>query len=225
MKEDLSLSLTYNQKKILFDSRNIDEKVYDYLDSILNNLYINIGGMDNGTIMDLMIKEKLAGWCWQTTESAIVFFQDYDYIVRGELYLDDDNPKYFHSWIRFKFEGNEYIFDPCLNIVSTKDDYNKLFRPKIKGLASAKVVKQELIKQVNEYVPGDNTKYFEELNKIMRLNKSYIKYCDDYQKDVKVGGKKSNPNDPLFHNAAGYNVELEGNKVKKINAYYYYRCK
>ena len=59
----------------------------------------------------------------------------------------------------------------------------------------------------------------------MRLNKSYIKYCDDYQKEVKVGGKKSNPNDPLFHNAAGYNVELEGNKVKKINAHYYYRCK
>ena len=224
MKEDLCLSLTYSQKKVIFDSRDIDERIYTYLDNILNNLNINVGGLYNGSIMDLMLKEKLEGWCWQTTESAIVFFQDYDYIARGELYLDDYNPKYFHSWICFKFEENEYVFDPCLNIVSTKDDYNKLFRPKIKGMVSAKIVKQELLKQMNEYVPGDNIKHFEKLSKIIRLSESYKKYCDDCEREIKIGGKKDSPNDPLFHNTAGYNVELEGNKVKKINAHYYYKC-
>lgn len=62
-----------------------------------------------------MVKGNLEGWCWQTTESAIIFLNDDDYIERGTLKFDTETPGYYHSWICFKFDDIEYVFDPCLN--------------------------------------------------------------------------------------------------------------
>ena len=55
------------------------------------------------------------------------FFQDNDYIERGSLSSDKDEPRYNHSWICFKYKGCEYVLDPCLNFICKKKDYNKIF--------------------------------------------------------------------------------------------------
>ena len=65
----------------------------------INNLYIEFLGDYEGSLFELMAVGKLIDWCWQTTESAIVLLNDYDYIERGNLYIDEATPEYYHSWI------------------------------------------------------------------------------------------------------------------------------
>ncbi len=79
----------------------------------LSELYIKVLSDYKGSIFELMHMIKLEGWCWQTTESAIIFLNDDDYIERGYLKLNEGKRKYYHSWICFKFNNIEYIFDPC----------------------------------------------------------------------------------------------------------------
>ena len=52
---------------------DIDKSVFKYVKTKLKNLSIEIGGDYEGNIIELMNKGLLEGWCWQTTESSIVF--------------------------------------------------------------------------------------------------------------------------------------------------------
>ena len=115
-----------------------------------------------------MQKGYLEGWCWQTTESAIIFLNDDDYIERGNLHFETNKPKYFHSWICFKYENTEYVLDPCLNILCQKKDYDKIFTPEIKGKTSALRVKQELIKQINTPKVIENTEAHNSFDKFIK---------------------------------------------------------
>ena len=95
--------------------------------------------------MDLMKLGLLEGWCWQTTETAIMFLNDEDYIERGNLiferYSDVNEYKYFHSWICFKYNNEEYIFDPCLDLLCKRNLYHKIFEVEIMGIVCAKNVR------------------------------------------------------------------------------------
>ena len=70
--------LTAKEKFEILHSKNIDIKVVEYLISKLSNLHIEVLGDYEGSLFELMESEKLEGWCWQTTESAIVFLNDED---------------------------------------------------------------------------------------------------------------------------------------------------
>ena len=70
----------------------------------------------------------LEGYCWQTTESAIVFLEEEDWIERGNLKIDSCQ-KYWHAWICFKFQNKIFVFDPCLQILVEKKI--KYFQPNI----------------------------------------------------------------------------------------------
>ena len=78
---------------ILRDNMASDE-VFKYLENKFQALTIEVCGDYTGLILDLMKQKVLEGWCWQTTESAIVFLLDDDYIERGNLVFD----KYTNYW-------------------------------------------------------------------------------------------------------------------------------
>ena len=140
--------LTEQEKFKILHSKRINSKVVKYLIERLSELHIEVLGDYEGSIFELMPVGKLEGWCWQTTESAIVFLNDDDYIERGNLKFDKRTPEYYHAWICFSFNGTEYVLDPCLSFLCKKEDYYKIFEIEVKGKVTAKAVKKELIKQV-----------------------------------------------------------------------------
>ena len=66
---------------------DIDASVFEYVTQRLKNLSIEICGDHEGNVIELMCKGLLEGWCWQTTESSIVFFNDDD-IKRASKFLE-----------------------------------------------------------------------------------------------------------------------------------------
>lgn len=214
--------LTEEEKFKLLHSKRIEYKVVKYLMIRLCNLYIEVLGQHKGTLFELMPKGKLEGWCWQTTESAIVFLNDDDYIERGYLYFNESKP-YYHSWICFHYNGSEYVLDPCLNFLCKKKDYTKIFETVVKGKVSAKAVKEELIKQVTTPKQEDNSdahKCYENFLSSF-FGEAYEKYKEEKKNEVIVDGPED-VNTPLYRNGAGYKIELENKKIKRLVVHYYY---
>lgn len=214
--------LTEEEKFEILRSKKIDKKIIEYLVQKLSNLYIEVLGDYEGSLFELMPVGKLEGWCWQTTESAIVFFNDDDYIERGNLKFDERTPKYYHSWICFKFNNTEYVLDPCLSLLCKKSYYSKIFETEVNGKVSAKEVKGELIKQITTPKKENNSEkdnFFEEFLKEILADK-YDDYKNQKKNEVVVGGPE-NVNAPLYRNGSGYKVEFENDKIKKLTVHYY----
>lgn len=215
-------SLTVKEKFKILKSKRIDIKVVEYLTEKFNNLYIEILGKYKGSLFELMHVDKLNGWCWQTTESAIVFLNDDDYIERGNLYFDEDTPKYYHSWICFNYNEIEYVLDPCLNFLCKKEDYSKIFEVDVKAKVSAKAVKEELVRQITIPKEDNNSKghkIFESFMK-QKLGDLYEEYREKKKNEITVNGPED-VNTPLYRNGAGYIAELEEGNIKKIKVHYY----
>ena len=211
--------LTEEEKFRILHSKRINPKVVEYLMQKLNNLHIEVLGDYEGSLFQLMPVGKLMGWCWQTTESVIVFLNDNDYIERGNLYFDERTPKYYHSWICFNYNGIEYVLDPCLSFLCKKDDYSKIFEVDVKGKVSAKAVKEELIRQITAPKEEDSSEEHKSFERVMReiFGSSY----DKVKNEVTVHGPED-VNTPLYRNGAGYKTELEDGKIKKLTVHYYY---
>ena len=214
--------LTEEEKFKILRSKRIDTKVVEYLMNKLNNLHIEVLGKYEGSLFELMPVGKLEGWCWQTTESAIVFLNDDDYIERGNLKFDERTPEYYHSWICFKFDGTEYVLDPCLSFLCKKSDYSKIFEIDVKGKVSAKAVKEELIKQITT-LKENNSESHKAFQSFMKsfMGDSYDSYIESKKEEVTVCGPED-VNTPLYRNGAGYRTEIENGKIKKLTVHYYY---
>ena len=193
--------LTEEEKFRILHSKRIDPKVVEYLMKKLNNLYIEVLGDYEGSLFQLMPVGKLMGWCWQTTESVIVFLNDDDYIERGNLYFDERTPKYYHSWICFNYNGIEYVLDSCLNFLCKKDDYSKIFETDVKVKVSAKAVKEELIRRITALKEEDSS--------------------GKMKNEVTVPASVD-VNAPLYRNGAKYKIDLEDGVIKKLTVHYYY---
>lgn len=215
--------LNEEEKFKILHSKIIDIKVVEYLMSKLNNLHVEVLGKYEGSLFELMAAGKLEGWCWQTTESAIVFFNDDDYIERGNLRFDERTPEYYHSWICFKFDGTEYVLDPCLSFLCKKSDYSKIFEIDVKGKVSAKAVREELIRQVTVPKKEDNSATHQAFQSFMKsiMGESYDSYMESKKGEVTVHGPED-VNAPLYRNGAGYKTEIENGKIKKLTVHYYY---
>ena len=215
-----SKELTYDKKFKLLNSVT-DVEVVKYLVEKLNSIKINILGKDEGNIFDLMLKQKLEGWCWQTTETVILFLNDDDYIARGYLYLDKKTPNYYHSWICFKYNDKEYVFDPCLRILCSKRDYEELLSANVVGHVTAKEVRTELIHQLEEakkksLVTKKQSKLLESL-----LGSEYIEYEKKHEGEVVLNGPED-VSTPFYRNGAGYQAEVENDRVRKLSVHYYH---
>ena len=219
----LNKPLSKEEKFKILRSKIVDSKVVEYLIEKLSNLHIEVLGDYEGNLFELMPIGKLEGWCWQTTESAIVFLNDDDYIERGYLKFDERTPNYYHSWIYFKYNGVEYVLDPCLNFLCKKNDFSKIFEINVQGKVSAKEVREELIKQVTEPKEEDNSeshKSFENFMKIF-MGDSYNDYKEKKKNEVTVHGPED-VNTPLYRNGAGYKTEISNGKIKKMVVHYYW---
>lgn len=219
----LNKPLSKEEKFKTLRSKIVDSKVVEYLIEKLSNLHIEVLGDYEGNLFELMPIGKLEGWCWQTTESAIVFLNDDDYIERGYLKFDERTPNYYHSWICFKYNGVEYVLDPCLNFLCKKNDFSKIFEINVQGKVSAKEVREELIKQVTEPKEEDNSeshKSFENFMKIF-MGDSYNDYKEKKKNEVTVHGPED-VNTPLYRNGAGYKTEISNGKIKKMVVHYYW---
>ena len=215
--------LTEEDRFKILRSKRIEPKVVEYLMEKLNNLYIEVLGDYEGTLFELMHAWKLEGWCWQTTESAIVFLNDDDYIERGDLKFDETTPKYYHSWMCFKYDDVEYVLDPCLNLLCKKSDYSKIFEVNVKGKVSAIEVKKELIKQVTTHKKEELSKKQNNIELFMKkiMGDSYDSDIERTKGEVVVHGPED-VNTPLYRNGAGYKTEIENEKIKKLTVHYYY---
>ena len=215
--------LTEEEKFKVLRSKRIDPKVIKYLMDKLNNLHIEVLGEYEGSLFELMSTGKLEGWCWQTTESAIVFLNDEDYIERGFLKLDERTPKYYHSWICFNFDGIEYVLDPCLSFLCKKCDFSKIFENDVKAKVSAKDVREELIRQVTTPKEDNNSETHKAFQSFMKsfMGDSYDSYMESKKDEVTVHGPED-VNTPLYRNGAGYKTKIEDGKIKKLTVHYYY---
>ncbi|MBQ4263565.1 MAG: hypothetical protein IJB83_04940 [Bacilli bacterium] len=215
--------LTEEEKFKILHSKRVDKKVVEYLINRLSQLHIEVLGKYEGSLFELMPVGKLEGWCWQTTESAIVFFNDNDYIERGNLNFDERTPQYYHSWICFDFNGTEYVLDPCLSFLCKKSDYSKIFQIDVKGKVTAKAVREELIRQITAPKKEDNSESHKKFDTFLKnfLGDSYESYQRKKKEEVVVDGPED-PNTPLYRNGAGYKTEIANGKIKKMTVHYYY---
>lgn len=196
-------------------SHKVNKDVYEYLESHFYDLKIEILGDHEGNIMDLMKNGLLEGWCWQTTETAILFLEDDSYIERGNLKFDTSH-LYYHSWITFNYMGQEYVFDPCLQILCAKDIYSKIFETDIKGKVTARQVKEYFINYITN-PPKKN--YSKETENFM---KSFFgEAALERTKGEVVVHDEENPNAPMYRNGVGYKATIENGMVKKLVAHYY----
>ena len=146
-------NLNEEQRFKIINREKIPLSVINYLNGILKDIYITLEN-NSGYLLDLMKQEKLTGWCFQTTESAIVFFDDNDYIERGYL---------------------KFVFDPCLNIICKKIDYMKVFEIEVLSYVIAKMVKEEFIKQMKSSNSEVIIQGVEDVNKPLYRNNSGYK--------------------------------------------------
>lgn len=193
----------------------VPQEVYNYIKSLFDNLHIEIVGKYEGNLIDLMNRGVLEGWCWQTTETAILFLTDESYIERGDLKFDS-NKLYYHSWINFTYKGKEYIFDPCLQILCERKYYHKIFEVNIKGKVTAKEVKEYFINYITN-PPKKETN--EEIENIMHM---LFGESSERTKGEVVVHDEENPSAPMYRNGVGYKTKLENGKIKKLVAHYYY---
>lgn len=197
-------------------SQKASKEVYEYLKSHFDNLKIEILSDHKGNIMELMEKGLLESWCWQTTETAILFLDDDSYIERGNLKFDEYN-SYYHSWIVFNYLEKEYVFDPCLQIICKKELYTKTFDIELKGKVIAKKVKEYFINYINNPPVKNYSKVFKDF-----LKEIFGEEALKRKENEVIVYDKEEPNAPMYRNGAGYKATIEKGKVKKLVAHYYY---
>lgn len=208
----------FERERRFLDLRNneADSEVYKYLKEILQYLYIEVCEDYKGKVIDLMKRDLLNGWCWQTTNTSIILFQDEDYISRGNLYFDK-NQIYYHSWICFKYKNQEYVFDPCLNICCKKSLFDKVFEVDVKGIVTSKAVKEDLINRI-KYPKKE--KYNDQT--IKKINNFTSKHIRNYYKhEVTIYGN-DDVSTTIYKGIVGYrDLMIENGKIKFLKAHYY----
>ena len=208
-------NLNEHERIDLIHSVKVSKKVLNYLEDKLQNLSIEILGDYKGNIIELMKRGLLEGWCWQTTESTVVFLEDDDYIERGNLKFGNYK-EYWHSWICFNFENKKFVFDPCLQILVESSIYYHIFEVSVKGTATAKQVRDDLIYRIN----NSKKKSYDESPENF-FEKFFAPYLSESQKTETYISGNNDVNSPRYRNNTGYNATIENGKIKNLIAHYY----
>ena len=224
--EKYSKSINYSkldgkERFKLIKRHHAKSDVFDYLHNILDNVYISKFGKPAKKVMELMCKGNLEGWCWETTQTCISFFEDGDYIARGYLKFDKFD-LYDHSWICFKFNEKEYVFDPCLDVLCEKEEYYKIFEVLQKGSVTAKSFKDFLIGSILR----------DKQNNYHCYNGNDCFYVNGFEIKRPANRTKNNSNEtiitptykwnaPNYGGIVGYSASLSDNSFKEISANYY----
>ena len=214
-----NIGLSQDERFKILEENRANIEVYKYLKEKLENLTIEVCGDYKGLIFDLMSCRALEGWCWQTTESSIVFLDDEDYIERGNLIFDQDK-KYWHSWLNFTYEKKAYTFDPCLNFLCNKTLYQDVFETEVRGIVNAKEVRDELIDTILNPKPKKINNSSSSIL-VEEFMKKYFGDSLERQKNETLITGNDDVNSPMYRNNTGYKAEFENGKVKKLVAHFY----
>lgn len=216
--------MTEKERFDLLMNEKIDQNVLYYLQFLFKYLNIEICGRYKGTLIELMKKGRLEGWCWQTTESAVLFMPDDSIIYRGDLYFSDYK-KYYHSFIVFTLNAKDYVFDPCLGLINTAPLYFETFDVDVKGSVTAKEVKDYFVNYINNPPKRDSYVSPETEAAVTRFMKSM--FGDDYYEKKEKNPEvvihdKEDPNAPMYRNGSGYkDITFKDNEIKKLTVHYY----
>lgn len=157
------------ETKIEYLKTRTDLNVARYAEEIIKSIAIvDYNGNHNQLIELMQMKSKdprditpLTMWCCDVAILLGFVFADNDYIERGYIKLSNtsyNSSRYFHCWFCFNYKDNWYVFDPCNNILATKEDYYYLFEPDVKGRVISSKVKESIAQEL------DNKIYFYEEN-------------------------------------------------------------
>ena len=211
-------NLNGHERFKLISQLDIDKDVFTYVKTRLKNLSIEIGGDYEGNVIELMNKGLLEGWCWQTTESSIVFFNDDDCIERGNLTFGAYK-KYWHSWICFTFNDIVWVFDPCLQILIENNIYYHIFEiNEIAGVVNAKSVREDLIYRINHH---EKKKRNESESCIYNFLAQYI--SESQKNETQVSGN-NDVKSPMYRNNTGYIATIDNGTINTLIAHYYFNC-
>ena len=202
------------QKIELLKREILDIRVCRYLRSLFDGLNIEVNEDDKGSIFDLMKKNKLSGWSWQTTETAALFMPDDAMVYRAKIYIQSYR-SYLHSFIQFNFDNKKYVFDPCLGLINTLDEYLYELGAEAIGKVSAKDIKDYFIKNVKEQ-SKDNQSVIYSTNMLAKQSN-----CKIYKDEVFFHDKED-PYAPMYRNGSGYkNISINKNNIKGLTVHYY----
>lgn len=195
----------------------VEKDVLIYLKDKLKPLYIEITNHEAKNVFDLIQSRGLLGWCWETTQTCSVFLNDNDQVERGYLFIDDNSPNYYHSWISFNFNNIEWVFDPCLDCLCLKQDYYARFNPIIDGVCSVEKIKNYIIDSIK-----NKSKEEKERDGIFKF--LYDKLDDEYKKEldqeVTICGE-NDVNAEIYRGNVGYRAKFKEDKIDKLTAHYY----
>ena len=197
----MSIALTEKQKTWILNAKKINPAILKYLKDKLEGLKIAINNEQESDLFNLMKDCRLKTTCFQTAESIAFFLNDDDYIERGDICLDGySSPGYYHSWVCFKYDEQEYVLDACLNVLCTKYNYYKTFRPHIKTSIAAKDIKSDFLSQLTsakiEAVDEEKQTFLCECNNRLIL-------IDKKKREIFIEGS-DDETAPLFANGYGY---------------------
>lgn len=153
--------------KIEFLKQKVDSEIYRYIEEKTSKFKIDNYNDECNRLLEIMkLKSEdprditpLTYWCCDVAILLGMIFDENAYIERGYIKLDNtsySSSHYFHCWLCFKYKDNLYVFDPCNSIISTKDDYYRLFLPNVKGRVLAEDVKKAVEEELS------NNIYFDE---------------------------------------------------------------
>lgn len=191
-------------------------KVTSYLAERLAPLTIE---KDNGkptSVIELAKSESLIGFCWESTQTCSLFFNDDDYIERGIVMLGED-PFYNHSWICFKLDGKEYVFDPALNQIATKERFYERFKideGRICSRISVKDIRSYFLRYLKDPTMRESQTQYQR-SRYVDFDESLIKQFEEGNIIVGTG----NMDDPFFAGVVSYKPTFEGDKIKKLEAH------
>ena len=195
-----------------------DNPVLNYLKEILKPLYIEITSKDSKNILDLIQQGDLMGWCWETTQTCAIFFKHTDYVERGVLDIDERDSEYFHSWIAFNFNNKEYIFDPCLDCLCSKQLYYDRFNVKLEGKCSVMKIKKLIVDRIKNHTPN-------EIDLKHDWQKAWWNRLSDeskerYLQEVTIDSTED-VNAEIYRGSVGYRGKIKDDEVEEITAHYY----
>ena len=92
---------------------------------------------------------EMMGKCWQMSNFHGALMRDNDKVVRGSI---DAHCRYKwydfeHGYNIFRRNNIEYVFDPAFSILCEKNDYDKIFNPRISGHTTGRKIKNTLIEK------------------------------------------------------------------------------
>ena len=84
--------------------------------------------------------------CYYYSAYACMGLKPDDFLVRG--YIDVNGWKdYYHGWVEFRFEEDEYVFDSMIDGVVPKEKWYKIYNPRIKYKKTQKEILDEYLNE------------------------------------------------------------------------------